>query len=533
MTTLDKWWNKTVVEEEDVDMGEEQENDREQREKNGGKPTEHKKQHCNDDDNTQQFFPMTLQFKIASETKEEANNKHQAILRAITIHTKHCEIYSTNGERTSLKPNSLEEFTYHKNKNQRQNFHTTIHKMILDIEYHAIKKNKEILHRLQQTNCQLQLHEWKTEEWDVIKVGFISGCSPKHQSKETVQQKLRLINPITTKYKLHATTLKLTFNDQEYCTLAYEIHCIRNSYNAVCEYIAQACKALDQTFIKYQWKHSNQQTYNNGIKKQIKFIDSIRTIPVFGIHPMAMDLIYNDLIQEVNILDINNTNKTTTHGRWNIYVTMENFESQTKWFQHNIHELYNNKCSTVLNKIPKDYVPAVRFKSTVIFQSTADPLLSDAEESVRHFSNTPIGSKSWASVVSGSTHKPNQTISTITLTNDLSIQMTKLSQSIEKICDRLDALEQRMNQEHPSKEHHKTQPSKETSTPPINQPAPSDSIAKLDRLGDLISRLEERTNCIKSRKLQLTHETTRPNKRQDLRQSPTKNRTHPYSNTCS
>ena len=98
MTTLDKWWNKTVVEEEDVDMGEEQENDREQREKNGGKPTEHKKQHCNDDDNTQQFFPMTLQFKIASETKEEANDKHQAILRAITIHTKHCEIYSTNGE---------------------------------------------------------------------------------------------------------------------------------------------------------------------------------------------------------------------------------------------------------------------------------------------------------------------------------------------------------------------------------------------------------------------------------------------------
>ena len=30
MTTLDKWWNKTVVEEEDIDMEEEQVNHQEQ-----------------------------------------------------------------------------------------------------------------------------------------------------------------------------------------------------------------------------------------------------------------------------------------------------------------------------------------------------------------------------------------------------------------------------------------------------------------------------------------------------------------------
>ena len=84
--------------------------------------------------------------------------------------------------------------------------------------------------------------------------------------------------------------------------------------------------------------------------------------------------------------------------------------------------------------------------TTVFQQKNDDPLLPDAEESVSSFSNTSLGDKSWASVVSD-TKKFYQTISTVTTTNELSIQMAQLSQSINKICNCLDALEQRMNKQ--------------------------------------------------------------------------------------
>ena len=67
--------------------------------------------------------------------------------------------------------------------------------------------------------------------------------------------------------------------------------------------------------------------FDNGIKKQINFIDSIRTIPVYGIHPIAMEILFNDLVKDMDILEINGTNKTTSHGQWKIHVTMDNFKA--------------------------------------------------------------------------------------------------------------------------------------------------------------------------------------------------------------
>ena len=340
-------------------MEDTQEKTQGQTNKNEGKTNKNEKTPYDAPLNVQPLFPMSLQFKITSTSKEEANKNHQDILRTIAIHTKHCEIYSTSGDRTNLKPNTLDDFEYHATTTKCQQFHTTIHRMVLDIKYHEIKKNKDILRTLQQQNCQLQLHDWRSKKWDIISIGYISGCSPKHQSKDTLRYKLELIDPNSPKYNLHATTLKMATGEREYHVLAYEIQCIRANYNEVCEYIAKTCKVLDQTFIKYQWKHSNQQTYNNGIKKQIHFVDSIRTIPVYGIHPLAMELLYDDLIKDMDILEINTTTKTTTHGRWNVHVTMENFEAQTRWFQNNIKELYNKQCNDIRGEVPKEYVPEV------------------------------------------------------------------------------------------------------------------------------------------------------------------------------
>ena len=516
MTTLDKLWNKTVEEERDVDMEDTQEKNQGQTNNNEGETTKNKKKPHDDVNNIQALFPMALRFKIQSASKADANKKHQEILRSIAVHTKHCEIYSKHGDRTSLKPDNLKDFDYHVCKNKRQQFHTTVHRIVLDIKYHKIKKNKNILRTLQEQQCHLQLHEWHSTEWDIISVGYISGCSPKHQSKDTLTYKLDRIGPDSPKYNLHATTLKLTTEGKEYQVPAYEIQCVRSHYNEVCEYIAKTCKVLDQTFIKYQWKHSNRQTYDNGIKKQIKFVDSIRTIPVYGIHPLAMELLYDGLVKDMDILEINSTNKTVTHGRWNIHVTLENFETQTKWFQNNLKKLYNDQCKSVLSEVPKTYVPEVRFNSTIVFQDNkadpnkVDPILSDATESVSSFSNTSIDSTSWVSVVRASNNKSYPTISTITTTNDLSTQMMKLSKSIEKICERLDAMEQKLN--------------KQDEIIQRLQDSEKASASHMDRLSDILAKLEERTSTMAPRRLELLFEEMESNKRRNINSTPTKDR---------
>ena len=58
---------------------------------------------------------------------------------------KKCEIFTTKGERTNLKPNNIDEFHYHETKTRRQQTHTVIHRIIIDKQYYEIKKNDTIL----------------------------------------------------------------------------------------------------------------------------------------------------------------------------------------------------------------------------------------------------------------------------------------------------------------------------------------------------------------------------------------------------
>ena len=527
MTTLDKLWEPLQEEDEDVKMDEEDKKTEEETETSSLKTTGStiSTQHTdtaltkttasgettNNGTTLIARFPMTLRFKIPSNSELEANQKHMDILQTIAIHMKHCEIYSTKGDKTKLKPNNLDEFEYHKNKNRHQTTHVVIHRVVLDAKYHNIKKKQGIIDVLKRHKCQLQLHEWHSKEWDIINIGFISGCSPKHQSKDTVTQKLKLANESQPTFHLHATTLKLESEGREYKTLAYEIQCPRNRYNEVSEYLATTCKLLDQAFIKYQWKHSNKITFDNGIKKQITFVDDIRTIPIYGIHPVAMETLFSELITDQDILEINATSKTNSHGRWNVYVTTDNFETQTKWFQHNIETIYRDKCGQVLEEIPKDYTPEVRFNSTITFQpKTTDPHLTIADQSVSSYSNTSLNSRSWASVVRESTTKPPQTISTITSNDKLSNQLSQLSNSIDKICERLDKLEQRMNKH--DELFQKIEGFQNT------------CMSHFDRLSDLIEKLEQRTANILPRRLEIDFDNNEPNKKRNINSTPTKAR---------
>ena len=224
-----------------------------------------------------------------------------------------------------------------------------------------------------------------------------------------------------------------------------------------------------------------------------------------------MEILYKDLIRDTEILDINSTGKTTTHGRWNVYVTLDNFETQTRWFENNIETVYKDKCRSLRNEVPTNYIPKVQFNSTIVFPNKQDdPLLKDASESVSSFSNTSLNSVSWASVVSNSKTKSSHTVSTITNTNDITIQLTQMSESIRKICDRLDNIEQRLN-------NHEDRMQQMQDCSDMN-------TSHMERLATLIDKLERRTEDINPRRLEHDFDQLESNKRRNINTTPTKNR---------
>ena len=71
------------------------------------------------------------------------------------------------------------------------------------------KKTKEIFDCIKQNNCFIQEHSWTTKEWDITNIGFISGASPKHQSKDSVMHKFEQIEKTNLQYNLHATLVNI------------------------------------------------------------------------------------------------------------------------------------------------------------------------------------------------------------------------------------------------------------------------------------------------------------------------------------
>ena len=272
---------------------------------------------------TTPLFPMAVRFMFKANSIADASNKHIEILSTIAKNMKHCEVYSKSTEKVNLQKMDSSNFDYHK----RGQMYIVVHRLILDVKYHEIKKTVEIFTCIKRNDCFIQEHVWTTKEWDILTIGFLSGISPKHQSKDLVKHKLELIEKSPLQYNLHATTLTGTRNATKYSTRVYEIQCRRQDAEDISKYIAHTSREYGQTFVKRKWKYTNPDVYVNALLKQIDFVNNIRTIPIYGVTSYAMQTLYNKMIAKKEILEIGSTSKTAELGRWNVYTKLTNFPS--------------------------------------------------------------------------------------------------------------------------------------------------------------------------------------------------------------
>ena len=135
-------------------------------------------------------------------------------------------------------------------------------------------KNPNIFKTLKGNKCFMQQHMWKKEIWNIATIGFLSGASPRHKTKDVLQGKIDDNNDGPA-YELGAANVNMYLNGQEYNTFAYKIKCPYEQMDAVCKHLANNGKKLDITLLKHKWKHTHPDVYINGMKKQNEHIHNI------------------------------------------------------------------------------------------------------------------------------------------------------------------------------------------------------------------------------------------------------------------
>ena len=507
MDTLDKLWGSIPEEEEDtrmMDTGEETELNSVSNKKQTTKTAKTTKTTTidNNDSDIKPLYTVIIRFNFHVNSKDTAFNKHYNVLKSIYEEIEHCEIFSKKGQKVNINNINTDDFEYHEHGRKQKTF-VVVHKLILDKPYHQIKKNNNIFETIKQNHCYFQEHLWSIDEWDIVNVGFLSGISPKHQSKKSVKHKLELIEKPQLQYHLHSTKLYRNHATPKHGIPTYEIQCQRSDAEAVSTYIAHTSREYGQTFIKYKWKYTNPDVFANALNKQQEFLNDLRTIPVYGITADMMLEMQPELLKRKEILDVRATSKTSDLGRWNIYTKLSNFQSTTKWLQLNLPKMHTSKDSP-------DFQPEVRFNTTIVFDNTDDPLLQYAIKSVDSFSDTSNGrnpevpaKQTWASVASNS-----KATSSITTTSELTKSIQKLSESISTICSRLDRLENILT--------------KHDEAILQAQKFEKECNKNIQKIVSFIEGLEDRTDKIKPRKLDDYYETSEPNKRQNTNRSPRK-----------
>lgn len=498
-TTLESLWKTQAEDTYDEDNMEIEEKEQAKTSKNSQNTPKAHDSKQNDDNDTCRFS-MNIRFTIVGSTQKESHIKHLEVLKRIKDNVGYLAIYNKDNEKTTLETTAITEFDYHQPKNKNQ--FIVVHKVIMDKKYHTIKQDKKIIEQLKLSKCFIQLHAWETKDWDIITVGFLSGISTKNQSKITVMHKIEQKVEICNHYWLRANTFSFKHEQKEYTTKAYEIQCKRSEATNLCVDLSKASKIFDFTLIKYKWKYTRPQLFINGIKKQNDYIMNIRTIPVYGITKSAMSFIEPKLMEHVEILDIGTTSTTNSLGRWNIYTNYKHFEKMTKWLEQNLQHLHKTECKDILDETPTDFHPQVRFSTTVVFDNSLDTLADEAELSINKYISS---TKSWASIVGTST-----TTSTITTQSPspTSPAIVNITESLQKINDRLDRIEQKLAQHQKDIDN-------------IKQTESTTAIT-MERILKLISNLEDRTDKITPRKLDDDYDSHPPSKRPNLQSTPTK-----------
>ena len=150
MRTLDKIWERMQSQEEDIIMEDKEEKTDETLNHQGTsktKITTYADTSDNDKPTMMQKgrrHDFLVRFKIKAESTKQAFKQHKQVLTSIERETEYCGILSEQGEYINPVDTQETTFTYHE-VGKRNKQYIIVHEISLDIPYHQLKKNPNII----------------------------------------------------------------------------------------------------------------------------------------------------------------------------------------------------------------------------------------------------------------------------------------------------------------------------------------------------------------------------------------------------
>lgn len=291
-----------------------------------------------------------------------------------------------------------------------------------------MKQDETFFNLLKKCKVQIHQHNWDLETLELRSIGFILKINPGHKNVSVASadiEKYMDQTPHTVKFDLHYS---LAYSTKDNSTNAYSFQVAKKDMNTAVEIMnkTNADPRAPFKFIAYKSKHDDPEGYDNAINAQNVISNSQKVVPLIGINAKTMYTFGKDYqslqtilrnkreAKELNFVDIVKTNKTKTHGRWNVIVKNEDFEKTSTYLKTHVAEFSKSHPECKENEYAADNATA-QFneyndnKTIIEFDQTFLNTLTNSEIATLPISRPKVTIDWGSDTSSDSEDKPNTT----------------------------------------------------------------------------------------------------------------------------
>lgn len=230
---------------------------------------------------------------------------------------------------------------------------------------HHIRNHPEISSCLRETKCYLRRHHWSCDVVDTSVPGWFLLTHPQLQLaadfENVVREKLSdelKRNPKTfpklkdiPPFKIIQVSPTTRQMSKTNSSKAFGVETPREHNHQLDKLLRHAFK---DTYVKSRLRYSDEPAYLAGISAQNCFLRNAKCIPILGVSHETMARIRPLILESGYFVNISETNKTPSIGRWNAVAKNHSlFLLGTKWLLKNIRSLVDSASTSNSNFQPQ------------------------------------------------------------------------------------------------------------------------------------------------------------------------------------
>ena len=205
-----------------------------------------------------------------------------------------------------------------------------VHRIYSKVSLSTIKNDYCVQPLLKLYDVFICPHSWPEDVWDITTLGFIVGDNPislsPGDSEDILIASANEQNiPLDPKTFRHSFASPSIVQDGiRYSTKGYEIQCRRSNSRDLNRTLKKIFKD-HPNYASYSLKRTHPKLFLQMIRKQNRYLASIRTVPIVGIDRECMFYLQDHLVAIENVTFVLEINKTDTIGCWNVITDVDHF----------------------------------------------------------------------------------------------------------------------------------------------------------------------------------------------------------------